>query len=91
MVVRISPDSFIDYDYYVCQENNSLRVQSFSSSPGSPGTKADFTPDRNKHLKKNITHLQNACTTRSHNIFALSLLSHVITILYAFDMMILAI
>ena len=28
-------------------------VKSSSSSPGAPGIKADFTPDRNKHLKKN--------------------------------------
>ena len=36
----------------VRQENNFFYgVKSSSSSPGSPGTKADFTPDRNKHLK----------------------------------------
>ena len=29
-------------------------VKSSSSSPGSPGTKADFTPDRNKNLKKTL-------------------------------------
>ena len=34
------------------QNNFFCGVKSSSSSPGAPRIKADFTPDRNKHLKK---------------------------------------
>ena len=61
-----------------------VRVKSSSSSPGTPGIKANFTPARNKHFKKmtdlQVTeifqdsryfHVPATCMYNSHNNFAL--------------------